>query len=136
MRRSFSALMVFFCSVVIVLGQGMGKKETADGQILYEIKGNKLSVKAHCENTSNKSLEINYKLKVAQTDERNNSVSNSQGGKKELAARESKTLSSSSFSWREGSRIKITLDIYHKKKLLDSDTLVLPQEGGQKESED
>ncbi len=103
----------------------MGKKATVDGQILYEIKGNKISIEAYCENLSEKSLELTYKMKVAQMDERNNSVSNSQGGKKELAALESKTLSSSSFSWREGSRLKISLDIYHRKKLLDSDTLEL-----------
>ncbi|MCB0567365.1 MAG: hypothetical protein KDD01_23605 [Phaeodactylibacter sp.] len=106
----------------------MGKKTTVDGQILYEIKGHKLNLTAQCENKTNKSLDLSYKLKIAQTDSGNNSVSNSQGGKKELAALESKTLSSSTLSWREGSRIIVTLDIYHKKKLLDSETLELPVE--------
>ena len=128
MHRFFSALMIFFCSSVFVFGQGMGKKTTVDGQILYEIKGHKLNLTAQCENKTNKSLDLSYKLKIAQTDSGNNSVSNSQGGKKELAALESKTLSSSTLSWREGSRIIVTLDIYHKKKLLDSETLELPVE--------
>ena len=128
MHKFFSALMIFFCSSVFVFGQGMGKKMTVDGQILYEIKGHQLNLKAQCENKTNKSLDLTYKLKIAQTDSGNNSVSNSQGGKKELAALESKTLSSSTLSWREGSRITVTLNIYHKKKLLDSETLELPME--------
>lgn len=128
MHRFFSALMIFFCSSVFVFGQGMGKKTTVNGQILYELKGDKLSLKAQCENKTDKSLDLTYQLKIAQTDSGNNSVSNSQGGKKELAAHESKILSSSTLSWREGSSITVTLNIYHKKKLLDSNTLTLPVE--------
>ncbi|MCO6478865.1 MAG: hypothetical protein J5I94_19680 [Phaeodactylibacter sp.] len=137
MCKFFSAVAVFLFGGVFAFGQGMGKKATVEGQIFYEIEGNKLRIEAYCENLSDKSLELTYKMKIAQTDARNNSVSNSQGGRKELAALESKTLSSSSFSWREGSRFTITLDIYHKKKLLDSDTLELSateeSEGGAEE---
>ncbi|MCB0592976.1 MAG: hypothetical protein KDD28_02720 [Phaeodactylibacter sp.] len=126
MHKSFSALVFVFFSGILLFGQGMGKKPTVDGQIAYEIKGDKLKIKAKCENKSDKALALTYKLSIAQIDGSNNSVSNSQGGKKELAPMESKTLSSSSLSWHEGSHVKITLDIYHKKKLLDSDTLELP----------
>ena len=126
MHRSFSALAFVFFSGILLFGQGMGKKPVVDGQIVYEIKGDKLKIKAQCENKSDKTLALTYKLSIAQIDGSNNSVSNSQGGKKELAPMESKTLSSSSLSWHEGSHVKITLDIYHKKKLLDSETLELP----------
>lgn len=128
MKSFFSAMMLLLIGGSFVFGQGMGKKAAVDAQILYEINGDQLNIKAQCENHLDKGLEITYKLKIAQSDERNNSVSNSQGGKKELAPMESKNLSSSSLSWREGARIKATLEIYHKKKLLDSDTLELPAE--------
>lgn len=111
-----------------MLGQGTGKKPAVEGQIVYEIKGNKLSLKAQCENKSGEELELRYEFEIAQIGKGNNSVSNKQSGKKELADGASKTLSSTALSWREGSRIKAVLKIYHKNKLLDASTLELPAE--------
>ena len=111
-----------------MLGQGPGKNPAVEGQIIYEIKRSKLSLKAQCENKSGEELELRYEFEIAQIDKGNNSVSNKQGGKKELAAGESKTLSSTALSWREGSRIKAVLKIYHKNKLLHTSTLELPIE--------
>lgn len=128
MQKIISTCVFFLCAGVFVLGQGTGKKPAVEGQIVYEIKGNKLSLKAQCENKSGEELELRYEFEIAQIGKGNNSVSNKQSGKKELADGELKTLSSTALSWREGSRIKAVLKIYHKNKLLDTSTLELPAE--------
>ena len=135
MLRLLSVLMIVLCSVVFLFGQGTGKKAIVDGQIRYKINGNKLSLEALCENQSNKSLTLTYKLKVNQSDSHKNTVSNSQGGKKELAALESKSLSSTAISWHKGSSVTAVLDIYHRNKLLDSDTLELSTQSEESPSE-
>ncbi|MCB9291605.1 MAG: hypothetical protein H6559_00510 [Lewinellaceae bacterium] len=135
MNRSFSALVFFFFSGIFVFGQGLAKKVPVDGQILYEVKGDKLKIEAHCENQTDKRLSLTYKLSIEQHDSNNNTVSNSQGGKKELEAMESKTLSSTSVSWRKGSSLRATLKIYHKKKLLDTVILDLSSDSIEEKSE-
>lgn len=129
MPKYFSIIAMLVCSsCALVFGQSQKGKPEAKGEIFYEIKGDKLNLEARCENRSGQALSLSYTFEISRADTRGNTVSNSQGGKKQLAPGESKTLSSTSVSWGEGSRVRAVLKTYYQKKLLDTQVLELPAE--------
>ena len=124
MYRLLLVLLMAVFSGGVVLGQDLDDEAALRGQILYEVEGEDIVLKAQAQNTTDNEIILSYDFFLTGTDKKNNSVSNNQDGQAKLDANEGKVLATTRMTIKELEAFEAILQLYYQDVLMDSDTLV------------
>ncbi|MCO6488896.1 MAG: hypothetical protein J5I98_10785 [Phaeodactylibacter sp.] len=106
------------------MAQDLEEEAALQGNILYEVEGKDIVLKAQAQNTTADEVILGFDFILTGTDKNNNSISNNQDGQVKLAGEESKMIASTRMVLSELKDFEAVLLIYYQDILMDSDTLV------------
>ncbi len=123
MNKLLSFLLFFCFSAPLAIGQGLDEEAPLVGQVVYELVGEEIELKAQCENRTEDSLSLVFQFFLSGEDKNSNEISAERGGEAVIAPEGSDILVSTRLPLGNINRFEAILEIYYQDVLMDSDTL-------------